>query len=324
MKLKIFTLSILFIMAIASNVRSEPVYSPSSGGGTTAGGSVTKVTDDGNAFAIGCDATADSCDETNSKVFFDSVGNIFLSEPGKGINVTPPATTGSAMVLGEAGDSAGDNTFTLDVAAALNSDYKCTVGSDGSWSGTSCPAGTNVILNTYGSLQTAVIEIKLADWGDTNSYLCEASGDNCVTVLNTGDTSSSAAFSIILDGSTPTSGSHTAGSELITLGDDTANEAYKITLAIERSPSNSSDECTIKGYYDDLTDLVGEPGTRTAAYGTAFIGSHAYSSVGGSDYATNGQVIGVYRHGTMASQTNCEWTSSSNGTAIIMVERLSS
>lgn len=88
-------------------------------------------------FAVGgTDATA--------KFFFDSsAGVLTINEPGGGITVLPSLTLGSGIVLSEAGNHSGSETFTLKVADSANlaSDLTCTIDASGVWTG-ACPSGS--------------------------------------------------------------------------------------------------------------------------------------------------------------------------------------
>lgn len=131
----------------------------SGSGETESGGGVTRVTNGADSFAIGCtEAAIGDCTSITSKAFFDtSTGSLVLSEPGAGISVAPSPTIGSGIVLSEAANHAGAQTFTLKVgdAANLTSDLTCTIDASGTWTG-DCPASTPRNI-TWGLLPTTVL-----------------------------------------------------------------------------------------------------------------------------------------------------------------------
>lgn len=113
-------------------------------------------------------------------VFDPASGNITLNKPGGGI-VTVPGDVGGQIVLDEASTSSGSHSFTLKVADELTSDYTCTIGSDGVWSG-SCPTGTG------SSAQTATNTTNIAA---NSAEILTVSGDvtsndQDITALSTG------------------------------------------------------------------------------------------------------------------------------------------
>ena len=113
-------------------------------------------------------------------VFDPASGNITLTKPGGGI-VTVPGDVGGQIVLDEAFTSSGSHSFTLKVADELTTDYTCTIGSDGVWSG-SCPTGTG------SSAQTATNTTNIAA---NSAEILTVSGDvtsndQDITALSTG------------------------------------------------------------------------------------------------------------------------------------------
>lgn len=109
------------------------------GGATTSVDGTTKVTNAAEGFAIGCSATAGTqCTDTNSDIYFDRAGSIWLKNPGQGIVVTPSATVGSGIALSEAGNF-GSESFTMKLEDAdFPSSTVCTINADGT-STEGCP-----------------------------------------------------------------------------------------------------------------------------------------------------------------------------------------
>ncbi len=169
----------------SGGTNDTPSNSGSSNGETT-------VNDATNDFSIGGTGNV-----SGTEFFFDtSEGTLHLNHPGAKVIVEPHADNGSAMVLSE-GTNDGSETYTLKVDdGGLADNYTCTIGSDGTWSGTGCPtsptapeeilvyeiAPTGTWNNAYPSTANSTITAHMHKGTGTTPKTMSGTGDDFFTL----------------------------------------------------------------------------------------------------------------------------------------------